>query len=100
MSKANPSSHTPARDQVLAALEACAGALRAVELAASESAKEDRGREVREQHLPQATELLREAMAELQLAEGWDPATPTSGFILAVREKRRRRLRGEEQEES
>jgi signal transduction histidine kinase len=78
---------SPAHEQIVAALEASSGALRALEAAAVRRAEEGEHPE-EQQQLDRAIELLRESIAELRLTEGVEPPLGAAGFIMAVRAAR------------
>jgi hypothetical protein len=67
--------------QVLAAIEACSGALRALEVAIAAARGE--GEEEHRQHLTRASGLLREAISELRLSDGRETDVLVHGFVTA-----------------
>lgn len=76
-----PSPQPPERDQICAALEACAGALRALEVASTRiRAGDNEARRV-----TRALGLLREAIAELRSLQAAGANLYGSGFVLPVR---------------
>jgi hypothetical protein len=74
--------------QVLAAIEACSAALRAIEV--SSAAPKGVGGEESRQHLTRASELLRQAISELRLSEGRETDVLAHGFIAASETARHR----------
>lgn len=86
----NELSHPPAaREHVVAALEAGAGALRALE-AASASLGGKREERFRKQHIDNAIEHLQAALTELHASEEDEGHPGAAGFVLAVQRRRAR----------
>lgn len=76
-------------EQILAALEASAAALRALELAASLSSAERNQAPVDGRtHLDHAIKLLRESIREARLADDGAGLAGMTGFVLAVGRRR------------
>lgn len=79
---------TAAREQVMAALEASAAAVRALDaVAAIPMASEDAQQEWQD-HVEKAAELLRQSIRELRLTEDAEPLLGATGFVMAVRRRR------------
>lgn len=70
------------RRHVLDAVDACAGALRAIELAEVETPEED---DKRRQRLVHAIQSLRTTMSELRAIERSDSSKIPNGFVLPRR---------------